>query len=252
MRLVTDRNFPVPVLGIPIQALTELMLVDLLTRSALEAREKPLFITYLNAACSNLAARDEDYKAILLHADCVYADGKSVVWAARVLGHHLPERVNAGDLIDDACRQFAERSIRITLIGGRPGVAERTADIWRKNHVGLQVLDHWDGYPSDGGETAIRALNERPTDILMVGMGAPLQEKWVMKNLGRLNCKVIWCVGALFEYYGESRVRAPVWMRKAGLEWAFRLILEPRRLWRRYLIGNLVFVYRVLKALFRK
>ncbi len=244
------RNYTVcPLLGIPVKAVTVSEFTDGLIAQSLVpsgTSHTPIFVTYLNAACSNIAADDPAYATILKAADCVYADGQAIVWAARYLDGNLPERVNAGDFIVEFCRAAVAQGLRIGLIGGRPGVAQKAVDAWRAHVPELIITGTWDGFFDDGGEAVADAVAASGTDILLVGMGVPLQEKWAWPRRDRLGVKVIWCVGALFEYYGEGRARAPVWVRRAGLEWLFRLALEPRRLWKRYLVGTVRFVWRVI------
>lgn len=242
------------VLGVPVAAVT----VADFSRAVVDAASpdlsqiNPLFITYLNAACSNIAADDPEYREILLGADCVYADGQAIVWAAKMLGGTLPERVNAGDFITNFCRAAGARGVRIALVGGRPGVAARAAKRWIQEAPGLQVVATIDGFFDGTGDSVAEEIAQAQADLVLVGMGVPLQEKWAWAKRQRLGAKVTWCVGALFEYYGEGRPRAPVWVRRAGFEWLFRLVLEPRRLWRRYVIGNTRFVARVVKAMAKK
>ncbi len=244
------RTFPtVDVLGVPVVRITTTDYIRNVTQAATTSSAQPqsnspLFVTYLNAACSNIAADDQAYREILHQADCVYADGQAIVWAARALGSSLPERVNAGDFIVQFCEAMASQGLKLGLVGGRPGVAANAAATWLSHVPRLQISGTWNGFFEDT-ETILAAIKNSNTDILLVGMGAPLQEKWAWENRAALGVKVIWCVGALFEYYGEGRARAPVWMRRAGLEWLFRLALEPRRLWHRYLVGNFRFIRRL-------
>jgi len=210
-----------------------------------QSRERR-FITYINAACVNVYFRDPEYAEILRRTDLLYADGQAVVWAARRAGVDLAERVNAGDFFEDFCRACAERQISLFFLGSREGIAERAADELRRKTPGLRIVGTHHGYFSPEEEPRIvKAINAARPDLLIVGMGVSRQEKWWAKVGERLEAPVCWCVGALFEYKAGRRARAPVWMRRLGLEWLFRLILEPRRLWRRYLVGNLVFLYRV-------
>lgn len=243
----------VDVLGVPVARVTTAEFCEWLLRRLQARRRAPEetrapFITYLNAACSNIAAKDGEYRRILHGADCVYADGQAVVWAAGVTADGLPERVNAGDFIVDFCEELARAGLTLGLVGGRPGVAARAAAAWLEAVPTLKVAGAWNGFFEDDGTRVCEAVNASDVDLLLVGMGVPLQEKWAWERRERLNVGAVWCVGALFEYYGEGRARAPVWMRRVGLEWAFRLALEPRRLWRRYLVGNAVFVRRVNRA----
>lgn len=246
----TAARFTSRVLGVAVSWLTVIEFIDwVITASCPPSRDKaPTFITYLNAACSNIAADDPEYANILHSADCVYADGQAIVWAAKYLGEDLPERVNAGDFILQFCESAAANNLKLAMIGGRPGVAEKAATVWKSRVPDLNIVGTWDGFFHDGGETVAEALALSGADILLVGMGVPLQEKWAWSRRQRLGVKTIWCVGALFEYYGEGRARAPVWVRRAGFEWLFRFVLEPRRLWKRYLIGNLRFVWRLARA----
>jgi N-acetylglucosaminyldiphosphoundecaprenol N-acetyl-beta-D-mannosaminyltransferase len=235
----------VPVADVSVAQFSEWLLARL--RSG-EGIAEPAFITYLNAACSNIAADDLQYQQILNEADCVYADGQAIVWAGKWLGKPLPERVNAGDFIVEFCRELARRGINLALVGGRPEVAAQAAARWKQSVPELQVVCTCDGFFDGDGAAAVQGVRESGADLLLIGMGVPLQEKWAWAHRGKFGVRAVWCVGALFEYYGENRARAPWWMRRAGLEWLFRLVLEPRRLWRRYLVGNVRFVWRVLRA----
>lgn len=207
----------------------------------------PHFVTYLNAHCVNLAYTTPAYAEILRRANCVYADGMAVVWGARMRKCPVAERVNAGDFIMEFCQRAAALGLRVALVGGRPGVAERCAEAMRAAAPTLQIVTTEHGFFSHDDDPTARIVTAAP-DILLVGMGVPQQEVWAWSQREQLNTRVVWCVGALFEYYGEGRPRAPVWMRRLGLEWLVRLVLEPRRMWRRYLIGNITFIARVLRG----
>ena len=235
------------ILGIDVAAITVDEFIDLLVVAARARRRWR--VAYVNAANYNLAARDRRYAEALRAADLVYADGQAVVWAGRSLGRPLPERVNAGDFFVRFCERCAREGLTLFLLGSRPGVAEQAAEHFRSLAPGLAIAGthhgHFDARESDA---VVAAINRAAPDLLIVGIGSPRQELWAAKEIERLNVGVAWTVGALFEYFGGMRWRAPVWMRRVGLEWLFRLALEPRRLWRRYLIGNWQFVWRVWRA----
>ena len=240
-------------LGVPLLRCDTAAFIEWLLDRATSRSEnsRPTFVTYLNAWCFLVASEDAEYAAILRAADGVYADGQAIVWASRRLDPQapLPERVNAADFIIDLLKAASARGLSVALLGSEPGVAQRAGDRFTAAVPGLRMVGCYDGYFShDGGEAAVlgRLAADAP-DLLLVGMGVPLQEKWAWEHRGQLRVGAIWCVGAMFEYFGEARARAPVWMRKAGLEWLFRLVLEPRRLWRRYLAGNVRFIWRVLR-----
>ena len=208
-------------------------------------------ITYLNAHCSNLSASHAAYRVALKSCSLVYADGKGVVWAARFLGQPVPERVNAGDFIEDFLRACAGKGLSIFLLGCADGIAQRAAAHWQARVPGLEIAGTHHGYFGGGDEeTVAAAINASEPDIVLVGMSAPVQELWMERWAPRLDAPVVWCVGALFEYFSGVRRRAPRWVRRIGMEWLFRLVLEPGRLWKRYLVGNAVFAARVLKARF--
>jgi N-acetylglucosaminyldiphosphoundecaprenol N-acetyl-beta-D-mannosaminyltransferase len=205
-------------------------------------------VTYINAMCVNQAADDADYRRCLQSADLVYADGQSVVWAARRFGSPVPERVNAGDFFVEFCRRCAAENLSLFLLGSSAGRAEAAAGRLLGEAPGLSIVGTHHGYLTpENTPHAVAAINAVRPNLLIVGMGVPLQERWLWRHWEEIDVPVAWCVGALFDYLAGAFPRAPVWMRRAGLEWLFRLALEPRRLGRRYLIGNPRFVWRVLR-----
>lgn len=210
------------------------------------ASKTPHQISYLNADCLNKCWSDRAYRDSISASDLVYADGMGVVWASRLFGHPLPERLNANDLLPEFCRRAEGKGHRIYLLGGEPGVAERAAKDFQRKHPKLQIVGHHHGYFSCEEEAGVIAqIRESNADILIVGMGAPKQELWIQKNLKDLGVPAAWGVGGLLDYSAKDIKRAPVWMRKAGMEWLWRLSLEPGRLWKRYLLGNILFTFRV-------
>ena len=225
-------------LQVPLVSVTTDGFIDALIAAAKAHVTKPIFITYLNAWCTVVAQKNAGYRTLLQKADAVYADGQAIVWASRVLSKPVPERVNAADFIVQFCEQAAAGSLTIYLLGSAPGVAKAAAEEWQRQVPALKVVGTHDGYFADGGEALIQQINDARPDVLLLGLGVPLQEQWAAANLHRLHTKVVWCIGAMFEYHGKARARAPLWVRRAGLEWLFRLLLEPRRLARRYLFGT--------------
>jgi len=242
-------------LGVPLDGLaTEQFIALVADRLAAPKREgeAPLVAAYLNAATSNQCANDPEHAAFLRDvADVVYADGMGVAWGARALGLDCPERVNAGDFLPRLLRSL-RRPIRLALVGGWEGLAEAAGAKFLGDAPEGSTLWTGHGYLDDSAaaEATIAALRAFAPDLVLVGMGAPRQEAFARRLLedGAAGASVVWCVGALFEYFAGHRRRAPVWMRKAGLEWVARLVLEPRRMWRRYLVGNVVFARRVWRG----
>jgi N-acetylglucosaminyldiphosphoundecaprenol N-acetyl-beta-D-mannosaminyltransferase len=208
---------------------------------------EPLLIGYLNAWTTVLALQDpwlsNAFKNLF---GIVYADGKGVVWGARYRGLSIPERVNAADFIREFLQECARSHLRVYLMGGEPGLAEDAMKQWTRLVPDLIICGCADGYPSCPKQRG-RDIAAASPDILLLGMGTPHQERWAVDHGSDTGAKVIWCVGAMMEYHSGYRARAPRWMIGWGFEWLFRLVLEPRRLAYRYFVGNLRFVWSVLK-----
>ncbi len=242
--VVADQKHRVDILGIEIDNLSS---SELLQRvDDFIADGNPHQIVYINIDTANRSVKDPSYRRIVKSADLVYADGMGVVLASRLFSTPLKERVNAGDFLPDMCARAAEKGHRIYLLGGEEGVAEKVKQNLTERYPNLCIVGAQSGYfPDERSESVVREIHEARPDILLVGMGSPKQEKWIHRNLERLGVPVAWGVGALFDYYSGRIRRAPIWMREWGLEWMHRLTKEPRRLWQRYLVGNVVFSLRI-------
>lgn len=213
----------------------------------------PTQVSFVNADCVNIAYRVPEYQQVLDRSGLVFADGIGMKIAGCVLRQPVRENVNGTDLFPRLCRALVGSQRRLYLLGGRPGVADAVAR-WVQTHFpGVQICGTRDGYFGPREEPAVvREIAAAQADLLLVAMGAPRQEQWIARYLNQLDCKVAMGVGGLFDFYSERIPRAPYWMRKRGLEWAYRLWQEPRRLARRYLLGNPLFLWRLtLEALRR-
>jgi len=206
---------------------------------------------YANVHVVNTAWRDPKLRAILNQADLVYCDGAGVALGARLLGHPLPGRMTGADWIEPLCAACAGRRTTLYFLGGRPGVAARAAATLQERHPGLRVAGAHHGYLADTDvcAAAIAAVNKARPHILLVGMGTPLQEKWIAAHRHQLEVPLVWAVGALFDFVTGVQPRGPRWMLDHGLEWLCRMWSDPRRLWRRYLVGNPLFLLRVLRQM---
>ncbi|MBI5198315.1 MAG: WecB/TagA/CpsF family glycosyltransferase [Nitrospirae bacterium] len=203
-------------------------------------------VMYVNADCILLALKDVGYRGILNRADLVYADGVGVVLGARLWGHRLPGRATGADFFPEFCRTFADRGLRLFLLGAREGVAQEAADRLRRQAPGVRIVGTHHGYfPPEKTGSVIALINGSKPHILVVGFGAPGQEKWMEQYGEHLQVPVIWGVGGLFDFLAGRTRRGPKWLLDNGFEWLCRLAVEPRRLWRRYLIGNIRFILRV-------
>ncbi len=235
----------VSVLGVPVARLSVDDLIRFIVGRASDD-SGPTLVCYLNAHTANLAYGDPAFLELLCRAQIVYADGMAVVREAERLGRPLPERVNAGDFLPRFLWTAEEAGLRLGFVGSEQDVVRRCAETVENDIQGLKLEVVHHGHFERGGaeeEDLLTEIRECGIDVLLVGMGSPRQEEWAETVLRKGGVKVVWCVGALFEYYSVRR-RAPVWMREAGLEWLFRLMLEPRRLAARYLPGNLRFLIR--------
>ncbi|HSW09650.1 MAG TPA: WecB/TagA/CpsF family glycosyltransferase [Bacillota bacterium] len=212
--------------------------VDRLTRRQAVARAVELattrpgsFAVTPNAELVWAAQSDSELRQALNQADLAVADGAGVVWACRILGTPVPERVAGYDLMTDLLAAAAEQDLGVFLIGGRPGVAELAAAQARRRFPALSVLGFAHGYFSAAEETAMCAdvKRVRPA-FLFVGIGAPRQEKWLARNLFELGAGLAMGVGGGLDVLAGRVARAPSWVIRLNLEWLYRLVREPARL----------------------
>lgn len=205
-------------------------------------------VTYINAHCLNLAARDIQYRAILNQADLVYSDGIGVVWAGRLLGSPRMYKVTGRDWIDALCAQAVRHQLSLFLLAGKPGVAQKACDTLVARWPGLNITGVCDGYFEEKSENeCLNDIRHQSPHMTLVGMGVPLQEKWIANHRAEIASPVVWAVGALFDYVIGAEASVPTWMERLGLEWLWRLWIDPRGKWKRYLVGNPLFVARILR-----
>ena len=200
---------------------------------------------FVNAHCVNSAARDAVYKRALAAADFVLPDGSGISLAARMTGRRLTENLNGTDLCRPLCREAARRGLSVYLLGARPGVAEAAARNMVQAVPGLRIAGTRDGYFRDeDSEAVIDAINASGADIVLVAMGVPLQDVWLYRHRRRIQARLAMGVGALLDFQAGEVSRAPAPLRRAGLEWTWRLAMEPRRMFGRYVVGNPLFMAR--------
>ncbi len=220
-------------------------------------REKrPSLVFPVNVDVCMKIQRDRELRALFHAAELVLVDGTPMMWAARLLGVPLPDRVSGSDLVPQFCQVAAERGYRIFLLGGGPGIAEGAQRWLEARNPSLRIVGTYAppfGFEKDGYENAriISMVRRAKPDVLFTAFGASKQERWLTRFREDLAVPVSMSVGSTFDYLAGRLKRAPTWMQRAGLEWMFRLAQEPRRLWRRYLVDNPPFVYYVLRQRFR-
>jgi N-acetylglucosaminyldiphosphoundecaprenol N-acetyl-beta-D-mannosaminyltransferase len=173
-------------------------------------------------------------------------DGMPIVWLLRWLGHRSVARVYGPDLMRAACRRSETSGWRHFFYGGKPGVAARLAARLRQEHPLLVVAGvgtpplNWQAEEED--KAGVQAINAARPDIVWIGLSTPKQERWMAAHRPQLQASVLVGVGAAFDFISGEKPQAPRWMQRVGLEWLFRLVTEPSRLWRRYLVDNPMFV----------
>ena len=204
-------------------------------------------VSFVNPACVNIAAHDRGYRRLLARAALVLPDGIGIKIAADLLGVALQQNVNGTDLFPRLCELFARRHASVFLLGGQPGVAEQVAQEIRTRWPTLRIAGVRDGFFSVAQEGEVAAqVNASGADVVLVARGVPMQDVFIDRHLHQLGVKVAIGVGGLFDFVSGRINRAPAWMRDSGLEWIYRLLQEPARMWRRYLLGNFTFLGRIL------
>jgi N-acetylglucosaminyldiphosphoundecaprenol N-acetyl-beta-D-mannosaminyltransferase len=189
---------------------------------------------------------DPELRAAVLGSDLTVPDGQPLVWAMNLLGHSLPSRVYGPDLLEKACERGARAGRRFYLYGGRREALSELRTALPARYPGLEVAGATEApfralTPEEAAQTAAE-INASRADVVWVGLGVPLQEKWMADMRERLEAPVLVGVGAAFDFHAGLKRQAPDRLQRLGLEWAFRLSQEPRRLWRRYLRYNPRFV----------
>ncbi len=215
----------------------------LLSKDIDSGRSIELF--FLNAHCFNLAQKDREYFDILNSCDYLLNDGIGIKIASKIEKLVLKKNLNGTDFIPEIAEMASKKGYKIFLLGAKDGIAEEAAVKLKEKFEGLQIAGVHSGYGLD--ESVLEMINNSKADILIAGMGVPMQEKWIRENKSKLgSVKLFVGGGAILDFLSQRIRRAPLLMRKIGLEWLFRLCLEPGRLWRRYLVGNFLFFYYIL------
>ncbi len=186
--------------------------------------------------------RQPDFQRRYAGADFIFADGMPVVWASRLLGRPLPERVTGSDLFVELCREAVQRSWRVTVLGGMPGSEAMLHERFQQAYPGIDVdlICPSMRFDPHGPEAldAVARIQARAPQVVFVCLGMPKQELWALQHASALPGGIILCVGAAMEFGLGLQRRAPRWVQRAGLEWLSRLLSDPRRFWRRYLVDD--------------
>jgi len=245
MTRVNSRINHVDILEVKVNCISKQSIIAKVKEWSLDNQSRT--ITYINAHCLNIAYKNEKYRSIINQSDLVYPDGISVVWSSRFLGGCRLEKVTGREWINDLCQLAADSDLRLYILAGAPGIAQKARENLLLKWPDLQITGTSDGYFLEkNSDQILREINANNPHILLVGMGSPQQEFWVSKHREQINARVCWSVGALFDYVAGAEPAVPAWMNGIGLEWLWRLIIDPVGKWKRYIIGNPLFVTRVL------
>lgn len=204
-------------------------------------------VVFVNAHVVNEAWRDPAYRSTVATADCRYADGSGLAIAARLAGRRLADNVNGTDLLPLLAAEAVRHGATLFLLGGAPGAAAGSASTLAAQGFPHAIAGTHHGFFEKGSadeDQVIARINASGASILLVGMGVPLQDQWIERNAHRIRVPVLVGVGGLFDFFSGRVSRAPAMLRTLGLEWTWRLAQEPKRMWRRYIIGNATFLAR--------
>ncbi len=207
------------------------------------------YICTVNVAILMMMRADPNLQRFVDGASLVVADGQPLVWASHLQRDALPERVTGVDLVDELCALATREGFGVYFLGAQREVIEAAAGRLKARHPGLQISGIADGYfsPAEAPERA-RAVQQSGAKLLFVGMGVPRQEEFLESQWGELGISLAVPVGGSFDVMAGTARRAPVFLQRIGMEWAFRLAQEPHRLWKRYLVTNTQFIFHILKS----
>jgi N-acetylglucosaminyldiphosphoundecaprenol N-acetyl-beta-D-mannosaminyltransferase len=227
---------PVAILGVPFDSVTTAETIDIIARM-IESGE-PHYIATANVDFLVQAAHDVELRRILFDAHLVLCDGTPLLWASKMLGNRLPERVAGSDVVPLLLKEAAEKGYRVYFLGAEPEVAKQAVAKLRGDFPTLQIVGHhsppFKPLVEMDHDDIIHRIQDAQPDLLFVGFGCPKQEKWINMHYQRLGVPVCVGVGGTIDFLAGHRRRAPMWMRHAGLEWIYRMAQEPRRLFKRY------------------
>ncbi|MGD0831120.1 MAG: WecB/TagA/CpsF family glycosyltransferase [Terracidiphilus sp.] len=208
-------------------------------------------VAFVNAAKVVRYGRDANLRRVMDEAGLLLADGMPIVWASKLGAKPLVERVAGIDLMERMMAVSAARGYKVYLLGATALVVRRTVEVLRERYAGLQIVGFRNGYfTSEEEPTIVAEINASGAELLLLGMGTPQKEFWADRNLSNLKVHICQGVGGSFDVVAGITQRAPAWMQQCGLEWFFRFLQEPRRMWRRYLQTNTSFLYFLVRSFF--
>lgn len=209
---------------------------------------KPVQHVVLNVNKIIQANKNKKFKQIINSCGLINADGISIIWAVKLLGMSLKERVTGINLMQSLIELATREGYKLYFLGAEEEIIKKVIKFYKSCYPTLQIVGFRDGYwDSSQEQEVVNAIKTTEPDILFVGISSPQKEIFINQYLEEMNVPLAMGVGGSFDVIAGKTKRAPKWMQRCGLEWLFRLYQEPRRLWKRYLIGNIIFVWLVLK-----
>ncbi len=236
------------ILGVPLSAINYDLAIQQIDAWIEDSRHEFVTVTGVHGVME--CQRDAELQAIFNDAGMVTPDGMPMVWLTRRAGFDHVSRVYGPTLMLKVCEHSVAQGYRHFLYGGNDGVAEELKAEMKRRFSGIQIVGTYcppfRQLTEAEDEDVVSMINESAADIVWVGLSTPKQERWMAAHKNRINANVMLGVGAAFDFHTGRVKQAPGWMQKNGLEWLFRVIQEPRRLWRRYLVNNSMFVFSLL------
>jgi len=240
-----SKKHAVKIFGVPIDEYTTSEFIEqleYLIKQPEQALVCPVNVDMLNQTISN-----EWLRTFISSADIIQAESSGVLLGARLLGRPLVQKITSNEIIYTLAKRWEDKEFSIYLLGGPEGQAKLAATKLHEQYPNFKIVGYHRGHLNEiESNEVIRKINEASPSILMVGFGCPIQEEWTDKYRASLNVPLLWPIGNLTSFVSGTVSTAPKWMKRYGFEWLYRLGQEPQRMWKRYIIGNPLFVFRVI------
>ena len=242
----------ISICGLPVDAITMQETISIID-DAISQKKETIHHVVINAAKVVNAQKDAELKKSIAGCDIINADGQSIVWACRFLNSPIPERVAGIDLMENLVKLSAEKGYKVYLLGAKEEIVKKVASSYQDQYGEQIIAGYRNGYFKKEDELGIaREISNSKADILFVAITSPKKEIFLNAYKREINMPFIMGVGGSFDVIAGFVKRAPSWMQKSGLEWLYRVIQEPKRMWKRYLVGNTQFIILILKEKFKK
>ncbi|MFA5316008.1 MAG: WecB/TagA/CpsF family glycosyltransferase [Dehalococcoidales bacterium] len=248
--IVRSHELPIVICGVKINNVSMIEALSII--EVMIMKRKPAFVVTPNVDHIVRLQKDKEFKSIYNNASLILPDGVPILWAAKYLKSPLKEKVSGSDLFLKLLELSAKKGYKIYILGGKVGAAKKVIETAFKNYPTIKIVGIYCpnyGFESnvDENKKIIQEIKESKADILFVGLGSPKQEKWIYDFKNQYDVPVSIGIGASIDFYAGVLKRAPKWMQQIGLEWFWRLSMEPARLWKRYLIQDPLFFWLVLR-----